>query len=58
MRIILLTQDDPFYLAQNIDYLIKNLPSHSEVVATVVMFISLPIAWLAQRLSDGAGLVN
>ena len=40
MRIILLTQDDPFYLAQNIDYLIKNLPSHSEVVATVVFDVS------------------
>jgi methionyl-tRNA formyltransferase len=40
MRIILLTQDDPFYLAQNIDYLIKNLPAHSEVVATVVFEVS------------------
>jgi methionyl-tRNA formyltransferase len=40
MRIILLTQDDPFYLAQNIDYLIKNLPSHSKVVATVVFDVS------------------
>ncbi len=40
MRIILLTQDDPFYLAQNIDYLITNLPKHSEVVATVVFDVS------------------
>jgi len=40
MRIILLTQDDPFYLAQNIDYLIKNLPQHSEVVATVLFEVS------------------
>ena len=40
MRIILLTQDDPFYLAQNIDFLIQNLPKHSEVVATVVFEVS------------------
>ena len=40
MRIILLTQDDPFYLAQNIDFLINNLPKHSEVVATVVFDVS------------------
>lgn len=40
MRIILLTQDDPFYLAQNIDYLIQNLPKHSVVVATVVFEVS------------------
>jgi methionyl-tRNA formyltransferase len=40
MRIILLTQDDPFYLGRNIDYLIKNLPSHSEVVATVLFEVS------------------
>ncbi|MES2519845.1 MAG: formyltransferase family protein [Bacteroidota bacterium] len=40
MRIILLTQDDPFYLAQNIDYLIKKLPKHSEIVATVVFEVS------------------
>ena len=40
MRIILLTQNDPFYLAQNIDYLIKKLPKHSEVVATVVFEVS------------------
>ena len=40
MRIILLTQNDPFYLAQNIDYLIRKLPKHSEVVATVVFEVS------------------
>ena len=40
MRIILLTQDDPFYLAQNIDFLIKKLPKHSEIVATVVFEVS------------------
>lgn len=40
MKIILLTQDDPFYLGKNIDYLIKHLPNHSEVVATVLFDVS------------------
>lgn len=40
MRIILLTQDDPFYLAKNIDYLAKNLPLHSQIVGTVVFDVS------------------
>jgi methionyl-tRNA formyltransferase len=40
LRIILLTQDDPFYLAKNIDYLAKNLPAHSQIVGTVVFDVS------------------
>lgn len=40
MRIVILTQDDPFYLARNIDYLIKKLPPFAEVVATVVFDVS------------------
>lgn len=40
MRIILLTQDDPFYLAKNIDYLAKNLPIHSQIVGTVMFDVS------------------
>jgi methionyl-tRNA formyltransferase len=40
MRIVLLTQDDPFYLAKNIDYLVKNLPKHSQIVGTVVFDVS------------------
>ena len=35
-----------------------NVLPYVTVVATVVMLISLPIAWLAQRLSDGAELTN
>lgn len=35
-----------------------NVLPYVTVVATIVMFISLPIAWLAQRLSDGPGSVN
>jgi methionyl-tRNA formyltransferase len=40
MRIVILTQDDPFYLAENIDFLIKNLPSYAEVVGTVLFEVS------------------
>ncbi len=40
MRIILLTQDDPFYLAKNINFLAENLPTHSQIVATVVFEVS------------------
>lgn len=40
MRIVILTQDDPFYLAQNIDFLIKNLPPYAEVVGTVLFEVS------------------
>ena len=40
MRLVILTQDDPFYLARNIDYLLKRLPPYAEVVATVVFDVS------------------
>jgi len=40
MNIIILTQSDPFYLAENIDYLIKMLPGHSKVVSAVVFDVS------------------
>lgn len=36
MRIVLLTQADPFYLAENLDFLLSHLPSRSDVVATVL----------------------
>ena len=36
MRIVIITQNEPFYLAKNLNYLIKFLPKHSEVVACVV----------------------
>src|SRR5688500_20317132 len=36
MRIVLLTQDDPFYLAETIDYLIKHLPENNQVVACIL----------------------
>ncbi len=40
MKITILTQSDPFYLAENINYLLNNLPSHSQVVSTVVFDVS------------------
>lgn len=36
MRLIILTQEDPFYLAENLDYLLKNIPEGTEVVSCVV----------------------
>ena len=40
MKIVLITQDDPFYLAKNIDYLIKNLPSNSVISGCVIASVS------------------
>tara|TARA_A100001015_G_scaffold73196_1_gene81198 strand:+ start:642 stop:1406 length:765 start_codon:yes stop_codon:yes gene_type:complete len=36
MKIIIITQDEPFYLAKNFNYLIEILPEHSEIVGCVV----------------------
>jgi len=40
MRIVLITQDDPFYLPENLDYLLDNLPTGAEVVGCVVSKVS------------------
>lgn len=40
MRIIIITQNEPFYLAQNISYLVSNLPTHSKIVGCVVNEVS------------------
>lgn len=40
MRIVVITQDEPFYLAKNFSYLIKILPEHSEIVGCVVTDVS------------------
>ncbi|MFH1311831.1 MAG: formyltransferase family protein [Candidatus Eisenbacteria bacterium] len=37
MRILIITQDSPFYLAENIDYLITHIPQHSLVCGCVVL---------------------
>lgn len=36
MRLIIITQDEPFYLANNLNYLVESLPDHSLIVACVV----------------------
>jgi methionyl-tRNA formyltransferase len=40
MRIVILTQDDPFYLGKNINYLAKNIPSYAQIVGTVLFDVS------------------
>lgn len=40
MKIIIITQNDPFYLAQHIDYLIDQMPEGVEVVGSVVFDVS------------------
>ncbi len=36
MRIVIITQNEPFYLSENLEYLIGILPSHSKIVGCVV----------------------
>lgn len=40
MKIIIITQNDPFYLAKNLKYLISVMPSHSKIVGCVVGDVS------------------
>lgn len=40
MNIVIITQDEPFYLLNNLEYLLDNLPKHSKVVACVVNEVS------------------
>lgn len=40
MRLVLITQDDPFYLPGNLDFFLQNLPGSTEVVACVVSSVS------------------
>jgi methionyl-tRNA formyltransferase len=40
MRIVIITQDDPFYLAKNLDYLFGILDSEHEVVGCIVSSVS------------------
>lgn len=40
MRIVIITQNEPFYLAKNLKYLKEILPSHSEIVGCVVNDVS------------------
>lgn len=40
MRIIIITQDEPFYLVKNLKYLMEILPKHSHIVGCVVTDVS------------------
>lgn len=40
MNIVIITQDEPFYLVDNLEYLVDNLPEGSKVVACVVNEVS------------------
>ena len=40
MRIIIITQDEPFYLAENLKYLISIFPKHSQIVGCIVNDVS------------------
>lgn len=37
MNIVLITQDEPFYLAKNLNFLLSKLPDHSKVTGCVVL---------------------
>tara|TARA_Y100001954_G_C15637102_1_gene515706 strand:- start:106 stop:870 length:765 start_codon:yes stop_codon:yes gene_type:complete len=40
MKIVIITQNEPFYLAESLSYLIKIIPNHSNIVACVVADVS------------------
>jgi len=40
MNIVFLTQDEPFYLAENLNYLITQMPIHSKIAACVLFAVS------------------
>lgn len=40
MRIIIITQNEPFYLVKSLSYLISNLPSHSQIIGCVIAPVS------------------
>ena len=37
MKIVVITQDSPFYLGESIGYLLSNMPSHSTIVGCVLL---------------------
>ena len=40
MRLLIITQDDPFFLPRNIEYFLNKISSDDEVVAAVVLNVS------------------
>lgn len=40
MRVLIITQDDPFYLGNNLNFLLKNLPEGIEIIGCIVFEVS------------------
>ena len=40
MRVLIITQDEPFYLRKNLDYLFKIIPKKIKIVGCVVSSVS------------------
>ena len=40
MKIVIITQNEPFYLADNLSYLMEIMPKHSKIVGCVVNDVS------------------
>lgn len=40
MKVLIITQNDPFYLGKNLDYLIKKLPAGIELIGCIVFDVS------------------
>ena len=40
MRIVIITQNEPFYLAENLSYLIDILPEHSSILPSITKELS------------------
>ena len=40
MRIILITQDEPFYLKENLKYLLKILPKNTKIIGCIISKVS------------------
>ena len=46
MKILIITQNEPFFLAENLRYLIKILPKHSQIIR----HCHKPIAFWKKRI--------
>ena len=43
MRILIITQNEPFYLTKSLRYLLNILPDHSELVGCVVAYYPIKL---------------
>lgn len=57
MRVVLITQDDPFYLAKNIQYLIDIFPKNAEIVACVLFDVA-PFGKKATKIDQAKETYN